>query len=487
MTLTCRSLFRITALLLGIPLSVYPCGAELQTLVQIGYGNVESMAIAADNRVAIAGGGNCQVLDLNSGINKFFSMDDAGGKAAISANGATLVAISPRIGADDVVFAWDVATSQQLWRKTFSQPRIACVSPDGTKIALLSGSYPAKCTLYSAATGVELASIQDSNFPNIAINKMQFSPDGTKILLVAGQSKPLVLNSDLLSPPLVITGPAESIVDLNITNDNATIGAIFFDKTFRTYDALTGVETGNVALQGVRGSMNAADISQDNEIAVLSDSFGETHIFDLTTGQHGDLLTNSGSDVHLTADKSKVLLGNQGDRITLYDILTGEVVKIVDEYILNFKALSGNDQIVTFNSEHYSYWDIQTGQQLLRVSLPPVSGCYNYRSMNSNEEYLGFTACFKLHLWNYETEQFLPSISDSTATYFAQGLWFDDSGERVATGYVSGSSPLAYNIGIYSVTTGQRLFLVGPISNNPDSVEFVGGGSNILRRRRRRR
>jgi WD40 repeat protein len=97
----------------------------------------------------------------------------------------TADAAGARVAACDygILTVWDVAAQQELWTKFDGQLSGVALSPDGTRLAVISGNKPVHLTLYDAATGASLKVYNLKADEDAA--RVTFSPDGQLLVLSA--------------------------------------------------------------------------------------------------------------------------------------------------------------------------------------------------------------------------------------------------------------------------------------------------------------
>jgi WD40 repeat protein/tetratricopeptide (TPR) repeat protein len=384
-------------------------GKELLTLK--GHtGSVNGVALSADARRIISGGGEVKVWDAGPGA--ALSLAVASGwslSVAVSGDGSRLV----NGGQDGAVTVWDTRTGERLVLKGHSlAARSVAVSEDGSRI--VSGSEDGAVKVWDGRSGKQLRSLLGHSHGVLCV---ALSGDGSRI--VSGNWDKTIKVWDGRSGELLLSRPAHAaeVRCVAISADGSRIASGSLDGSVKVWDGRSGKKL--LALTGDTGAINSVALSADGS----------------------RLVSGSGS---------RVLSGRIDGAMKVWDTRSGKELLALSGHSAGISsvALSADGtRIVSGAFTDVKVWDARTGKQLL--SFGGHTGFVNSVALSADERCIVSGDSFgNVKVWRAIAEQdhvFLrgptaPVRSVALSTDGKQLLAQDDRGKVFAWSAVSGQS-----------------------------------------------
>jgi RNA polymerase sigma factor (sigma-70 family) len=269
--------------------------------------------------------------------------------------------------------AFDLATGKELWRGTgFRMDEAVALSPDGKLLAAMQ--YDGTVHFFDAATGIEVREVkrQDNNARTIT-NWLRFSPDG-KLLAAALDGKTV---------DLIDVGKAEVVRSL--AHPNAVFAAAFSPEVpggagsgkllaaggydspkyfIRLWDVASGKELRK--FNGHAGGVRTAAFSPDGATLATGGDDGRVRIWDVATGKElrNVKLDDSRRVRSVAVSPDGKTVAAAGQSLRFIDPATGTERLKIDVAATNLrfdadgKALTGAVQGAIVR------WDVATGKPL---------------------------------------------------------------------------------------------------------------------------
>ncbi len=284
-----------------------------------------------------------------------FTMDETVSAFAFSPDGKTLAGSS--LWSETRL--WDIATKQH--KQTFNQWSYYGVtfSPDGKTLAIGD-------SLWDASTGEYLKTLQRKVTGDGSVSlSYAFSPDSR---MYAGVLSQYVFLWDTSTGVLLWRGSDKGrVLSIAFSPDGKILASGSRDNTIRLWDATTG-QIKNI-LTDHRDDVNSVTFTPDGS-TLLSGSKDQTiRVWDVTTGLQKEVLTGHGASIYgiaLSPDGSTLMSGSNDNAIYFSDVATGERLKILRESATGVDDIAfspDNTIIATELGRDIVLWDIATGVQ----------------------------------------------------------------------------------------------------------------------------
>jgi WD40 repeat protein/DNA-binding SARP family transcriptional activator len=179
---------------------------------------------------------------------------------------------------------WDVETGELLFTLDGHEEDVRAVSfsPDGSRI--VTGSWDATARVWDAATGEQVAVLDEWNRPSII--SAAFSPDGRSIVTGDDDGNVTVWNAATLEKERTFSGHTSHVAGLAFGPDGLFLTA-GEDGAARVWDFETGQV--RVTLRGHTARVNQVAASPDGARIATSSDDGTVRLWDSATGE--ELLT----------------------------------------------------------------------------------------------------------------------------------------------------------------------------------------------------
>ncbi len=338
-------------------------GAELMTL----YGHTDwvcSVSFRPDGKRIVSGGfdGTIKVWDAPTGGEVMTIKGHEGAAGAFfTPDGKRIVSGSQ----DKTIKVWNVETGAKIKTLGGHEEPLMChaISPDGSRIA--SQSYDDTIRVWDATTGAELMVLRGHES---AVGSVAFSPDSNRIVCSANKNVK-VLNAETGSEVMTLRGHGATVYHVEWSPDGKYIVSTSEDRTIRTWDATTGVELR--VLRGHEANVTYVTFNPANG-QLVSCGWDETiKIWDLTVDreymQIGDREWQRGGG--FSPDGKRIVSGNDGGRITVWDRSTGTELMILrgpeGNAVFNTRFSPDGRRIFSSQSKKGTVWDATTGLELM--------------------------------------------------------------------------------------------------------------------------
>jgi WD40 repeat protein/serine/threonine protein kinase len=216
-------------------------------------------------------------------------------------------------------------------------------SPDGQKIVI--GRNDNTATVWDVESGRKIFTLVGLSFksdapqrPGDIVNRIDFSPDGKRIVRISEDGKVKVLDAETGKETLTLEGRPGLAMSVSFSPDGKRIVSSNRDKTVKVWDAETGREM--LTLEGHTGSVFSVAYSPVGT-RIISQDHGEDHsgdrnvrIWDADSGRLvlilGDVLDSSHSGTLLrnfqmafSLDDKWIVSSNRGNKPKVWDSETG--------------------------------------------------------------------------------------------------------------------------------------------------------------------
>jgi RNA polymerase sigma factor (sigma-70 family) len=318
--------------------------------------------------------------------------------AAFTPDGRTLVTACYR----NRVCRWDVGRGEL--RKSFDLPlpegRTACLSPDGSTLAIASPFGPAKPgdtdSLWDTETGRQRCTLPSRRSQDDY--GLAFSPDG-KILATdsteAGTDQKTILFWDVGTAKRIsrFTAPTRAVFVLTFAPDGKTLLSSGPEPQVRLWDTATGKQL--LAEADHAGTITAMSFTPDGRTLISGADDGTLRVWDIAAARLRRPLLSHRGGVHALAvapDGKTVLSGGADNCLRLHDLGTGEQRRrfVIDKqpqalrepkyqvrsFVLAADGRTAASWSVTPLRERalFHVWDLATGEALVRRADPSGFG-----------------------------------------------------------------------------------------------------------------
>jgi WD40 repeat protein len=338
-----------------------------ETLLELSECNIiRGVAFSPDGtRIVIGSGGQAKVWDAEKGGPPLFALKvrrDVPGCVAFSPDGARIVTGH---GWDEKALVWDARTGTYLFSlkgrlgpKTTQDfviglgegEQSAAFSPDGTRIVTVGGQSGAhEATVWDARTGEELLVL--TGHTNLVLCAA-FSPDGTRIVTGCHDGTAKVWDARTGTPRLEMNGHRGELHTVAVSPDGTRIlsGGGEPDKpgAATVWDARTGGTL--LELKGLKGTVKSAAFSRDGK-RLVTGGLGEARVWDARTG--AALLELKGlkegvNSIALSPDGTRIITaaggpdgGGEKTELKVWDASTGAVLLDLTQEGMEGIGLSG--------------------------------------------------------------------------------------------------------------------------------------------------
>jgi WD40 repeat protein/energy-coupling factor transporter ATP-binding protein EcfA2 len=296
--------------------------------------------------------------------------DDVSG-LAWSPDGEKIVAVS----LDARAQVWDTETGELIMPLIGHEDQILDVawSPGGGYIA--SDSRDGTARIWDANTGRKSLSFSNNRSEEAALNSIDWSPDGDRLLVMGSEINQIW---DLSAQPPLLIGHLEGLQAAAWSPDGGMIATASLDGTARIWDAARGEL---LATLSHSGGVEDLVWSPDGEQLTTADQAGSVRIWEVDAESYTELSNPDEirfSSLAWSPGGDRIVASSQSDQVSLiWEVNTGEIIELGQgdlECFLSSPSWSpGGDQLVTgcvrreLKDTPARIWDAATGQELARL------------------------------------------------------------------------------------------------------------------------
>jgi WD40 repeat protein/uncharacterized caspase-like protein len=343
-------------------------------------------------------------------------------------------------------------------------------SPDGKRIITASDDKTAK--IWDVLTGSLLADLKGHRY---AVKSVQFTSDGKKVVTASDDSTVKIWDSGTGKLLIDIIGHKGIINSAQFSPDGKMIVTACADSTAKIWDVATGKLL--LDLRGHRGGVLFAQFSPDGKKIVTSSLDTTARVWDASNGAllanlkgHQDLFWSA----RFSPDGKKIVTGSLDKTAKIWDAASGALLadlKGHKEAIAWVEFSPDGKKIVTASADKTAkIWDAVSGHLLF--DLKGHTDIVGSAQFSPDGKYI-ITASndFTAQLWEVATGNFVSGFTHDNRINYAQ---FSPDGKKVAT---AGSDNSAI---IWDVATVKPLVDLLGHSNYVSSVEFSPDGKEII-------
>ncbi|ETO07442.1 hypothetical protein RFI_29950, partial [Reticulomyxa filosa] len=228
-------------------------------------------------------------------------------------------------------------------------------SPDGTKI--VSCSTDKTIRLWDIASGKEIKKLEGHLHWVLGV---QFSPDGSKLVSCSSDKTVRIWDVESGRELEILKGHSDLVLGAQFSPDGSSVVSCSNDKTIRIWDVGSGIET--KTLQGHLSVVNEALFSPDVR---------SVRIWDATTGQELQKLEGHSegvNGVHISFDGSKVVSCSDDKIIIIWDIVSGRGIQKLEGHIDLVRSVQfspdGSKVLSCSNDKTIRVWDVMSGREI---------------------------------------------------------------------------------------------------------------------------
>ena len=352
-----------TPWLRALTASLTPPGGPLLRIITGHQGSVLAVAVSADGRRAVSGGGDGTVrvwdLDTGTAMRALTGHDRAVGAVAVSPDGRRAVS-----GGDDgTVRVWDLDTGKTVRTLTGHRGPVfaAAVSADGHRA--VSGGEDGTVRVWDLDTGTAMRALTGHDR---AVGAVAVSPDGRRAVSGGSDGIVRVWDLDTGTTMHVLTGHDSRVRAVAISADGRTAVSGGSDGTVRAWDLDTAAATH--ALTGHDGPVRAVAISANGRRAVSGGNDGTIRAWDLDAGTTAQALTGHDGPVlavAISADGQTAVSGGSDGTVRAWDLDTAAATHALTGHDgpVRAVAISANGRRAVSGGDDGTIraWDLDTG------------------------------------------------------------------------------------------------------------------------------
>ena len=300
-------------------------------------------------------------------------------------------------------------------------------SPDGTRLVVAGGIG---IWLYDTATHREVALLTGHTG---AVVSVAYSPDGDTLASGSWDNTVRLWDVNTEQQKATLTGHTFWVRSVAYSPDGKTIASGSSDATVRLWDAKTGQH--KATLTGHTDLVESVAFSPNGD-TVASGSWDNTvRLWDANTGQHKATLTgHTGYVWGVAFSPNGNTLASASYDVRLWDAKTGQYKATLTGHTGGVLSVAFSPDGNTLASGNWDntvrLWDVDTGQQ--KATLRGHTGAVRSVAFSPDGNTIASGSYGKIRLWDAKTGQHKATITGHTG--WGWGVAFSPDGNTIASG-----------------------------------------------------
>jgi WD40 repeat protein/serine/threonine protein kinase len=368
-------------------------------------------------------------------------------------------------------------------------------SPDGERIA--SGGMDSQVHVWDSSSGRRLLTMAGHDS---FVHAISFSPDGQWIASSSEDESVKLWDAGSGEEIAAFRGHDGFVLDLAFDPQGSRIASIGHDGQVKIWD--TATSRAMLTLEGHTGWTTGLSFSPDSSLLASCGSTGgntepyEIVIWEVGSGElkrklggrnHSDLhygvgrdgrLLNLAYSVAFLPDGKTVAVRSHGTAVSLWDVISGQLVQILDEAADGGRGIEGlaisadGKRLAAGQSDLgiVKVWDLPSGKEVFRLDLQ--KGRFLTVAFSPDGRYVASAGDDAIvRLWDSKSGQLQFTFEGHTGQVNA--LAFSPNGEILATASFDGT------VRLWSVPEGEEIAKLAGHTSRVYSVAFSPDGSRL--------
>lgn len=281
-----------------------------------------------------------------------------------------------------------------------------------------------------------------------AVNSVNFSPDGSKIVSGSQDKSVKIWNTTTGTLLLTLTGHTDAVRSVNFSPDGTKIVSCSWDNSIKIWNSTTGTLLKTLSGTSAVCSVN---FSPDGSKIVSGNGDASIKIWDANTGVLLQILRGHYrmvTSVNFSIDGSKIVSGSLDNRVIIWNASTGTMLRVLaghKEYVMSVNFSPDGNKIVSGSyDKSVKVWSVSTGA-LIETLTGHSDAVYSVNFSPDGNRIVSGGWDKDIKIWSTQTGILIQTFAITDFNGRIESVNFSPDGSKIVSGQGNASIKIIGN------------------------------------------